>query len=147
MATVKKYDITGKAVGEHKLDKALISDKGSDQSIKEYIVAMRKNARQWSANTKDKSDVSCTGKKPHPQKGTGRARQGSTVSPQYRGGGVVFGPKPKFDQHVRINKKERRQAIRALISEKISEGGVKNSRSRRSQSSKNKRNGDLHQED
>ncbi|MDN3507480.1 MAG: 50S ribosomal protein L4 [Simkaniaceae bacterium] len=125
MATLKKYDITGKELGEHKLDKALISDKGSDQSIKEYIVAMRKNARQWSANTKDKSEVACSGKKPHPQKGTGKARQGSIVSPQYRGGGVVFGPKPKFDQHVRINKKERRQAIRALLSEKIEAGGVK----------------------
>lgn len=63
-------------------------------------------------------------KKPHPQKGTGRARQGFLGAPQYKGGGRVFAPKPKFDQHVRINKKERRLAIRHLLAEKIQDSRV-----------------------
>ena len=92
--------------------------------IKDYIVALRANARQWSANTKTRSEVKHTTKKPHPQKGQGRARQGSLVSPQYRGGGRVFGPKPKFDQHVRINQKERKAAIRFFLAEKLKENRV-----------------------
>src|ERR1700728_4248990 len=87
--------------------------------IKDYIVALRENARQWSANTKGRSEVNHTTKKPHPQKGGGRARQGMLSAPQYKGGGRVFGPRPKFDQHVRINKKERKAAIRFLLGEKI----------------------------
>src|SRR4029079_6416271 len=86
--------------------------------VKDYIIALRANARQWSANTKGRSEVSHSTKKPHPQKGGGRARQGSLVAPQYKGGGRVFAPKPKFEQHVRINRKERQAAIRFLISEK-----------------------------
>src|SRR6188508_895850 len=92
--------------------------------IKDYIVALRANARQWSANTKTRSQVKHTTKKPHPQKGQGRARQGSLVAPQYRGGGRVFGPKPKFDQHVKVNQKERKAAIRFLIAEKLKENRV-----------------------
>ena len=70
-------------------------------------------------NTKVRKEINRTGKKPHPQKGQGRSRQGDLAAPQYKGGGIVFGPSPKFDIHVRINKKERRAAIRALIAEKI----------------------------
>ncbi len=87
--------------------------------IKDYIVALRENARQWSANTKNRAEVNHSGKKPHPQKGTGRARQGYLGAPQYKGGGRVHTPRPKFDQHVRINRKEKRAAIRHLIIEKI----------------------------
>ncbi len=65
-----------------------------------------------------------TSKKPWRQKGTGNARQGSLASPQFKGGGVVFGPRPKFDQHVRINRKERRLAIRHLLVEKINGGSM-----------------------
>ena len=87
--------------------------------IKDYIVAIRNNARQWSASTKGRSEINRTGKKPHPQKGQGRSRQGCFAAPQYKGGGIVFGPKPKFDQHVRINKRERQAAVRFLLAEKI----------------------------
>src|SRR5208282_3594426 len=87
--------------------------------IKDYTVAIRNNARQWSASTKGRKEINRTGKKPHPQKGQGRSRQGCLAAPQYKGGGIVFGPKPKFDQHVRINKKERRAAIRFFLAEKI----------------------------
>jgi large subunit ribosomal protein L4 len=115
----KKYNFTGKEVGHVTIDDRLVNAEANGQMIKDYIVAIRANARQWSASTKTRGEVAHTTKKPHPQKKTGRARQGSLVSPQYRGGGIVFGPKPKFDQHVRINKKERKAAIRFLISEKI----------------------------
>ncbi len=119
MATLKKYDIAGKEVGTVKIDDALLEVAAHSQSIKDYIVALRNNARQWSANTKRRSESHHTGKKPHPQKGQGRSRQGDLAAPHYKGGAVVWGPKPKFDVNTRINKKERRAAIRFLIAEKI----------------------------
>ena len=121
MVKLKKYDIKGKHLGDVEVNEALVNAEANGQSIKDYIVALRANARQWSANTKGRSEVNHTTKKPHPQKGGGRARQGSLAAPQYKGGGRVFGPKPKFDQHVKINRKERQAAIRFLLSEKIKE--------------------------
>ena len=119
MATLKKYNLSGKEVGHVQVEDSLANAEANSQMVKDYIVAIRANARQWSANTKGRSEVNHTTRKPHPQKGGGRARQGSLAAPQYKGGGRVFGPKPKFDQHVRINKKERKAAIRFLIGEKI----------------------------
>lgn len=121
MATLKKFNIKGKELGHVSVDKELADAQANGQMVKDYIIALRANARQWSANTKGRSEVNHSTKKPHPQKGQGRARQGSLAAPQYKGGGRVFGPKPKFDQHVRINKKERKAAIRFLIGEKIRE--------------------------
>jgi large subunit ribosomal protein L4 len=83
------------------------------------LIAYRANQRQWSANTKGRSEVNHSGQKPHPQKGTGRARQGFLGAAQYKGGGRVFGPKPKFDQCVKVNKKEKQAVIKHLISQKI----------------------------
>lgn len=122
MTDVKKYDMTGKELGTVKVDSWLAEAEVNSQLVKDYIVAIRNNARQWNAHTKTRSEVVHTTKKPHPQKGGGRARQGSLVAPQYRGGGRVFGPRHKEDQHVRINKKEKKAAIRAMIGEKIREG-------------------------
>lgn len=119
MTSLKKYNLQGKSIGEVTVDKAFIEGKAHSQMIKDYIVALRANARQWSASTKGRSEVKHTTKKPYRQKGTGRARQGSLVAPQYRGGGIVFGPKPKFDQHIRINAKEKKAVIRFLLAEKI----------------------------
>lgn len=119
MSTLKKYDLKGCELGQIEIDEKLAGAEAHGQMVKDYIVAIRENARQWSANTKGRSEVSHSTKKPHPQKGGGRARQGSLVAPQYKGGGRVFGPKPKFDQHVRINKKERQAAIRSLLGEKV----------------------------
>lgn len=121
MVTLKKFSLNGQEVGSVEVDNAFFEAEVHGQLIKDYIVALRANARQWSANTKGRSEVRHSTKKPHPQKGGGRSRQGSLVAPQYRGGGRVFGPKPKFDQHVRINKKERQAAIRYLIGEKLRE--------------------------
>lgn len=121
MTTLKKFNIEGSEVGQVKLDKGWADAEANGQMIKEYIVAIRANARQWSASTKGRSEVSHSTKKPHPQKGGGRSRQGSLAAPQYKGGGRVFTPRPKFDQHVKINKKERQAAIRFLIGEKVRE--------------------------
>ena len=119
MATLKKYDLAGQEIGSIQIDDALLKGKAHPQSVKDYLVAIRNNARQWSACTKTRAEINRTGKKPHPQKGGGRSRQGDLAAPQYKGGGIVFGPRPKFDVHVRINKKERRAAIAALIAQKI----------------------------
>ena len=124
MAILKKYNLAGQEVGQVQVNEELINAEANSQMIKDYIVALRANARQWSANTKTRGEVKHTTKKPHPQKGQGRARHGSLVGPQYRGGGRVFGPKPKFDQHVRINRKERKAAIRFLIAEKLKENKI-----------------------
>lgn len=124
MVTLKKYNLKGEAVGEVKLDPKFLEVEASGQMIKDYIVALRANARQWSANTKGRTEVNHSNKKPWRQKGTGNARQGSLASPQFKGGGIVFGPKPKFDQHVRINRKERRQAIRQLLADKIKDEAI-----------------------
>lgn len=121
MTTIKKFDLSGKEVGEVAFDDAPFALPVSKQLIKDYIVAIRANKRQWSASTKTRAEVAHTTKKPYKQKGTGNARHGNLVGPQFRGGGIAFGPRPKFDQHVRINQKERRQALRFLIGEKIKE--------------------------
>ena len=124
MATLKKYDIDGKEIGEESIDDKNLKLVKNSQLIKDYLVALRNNARQWSANTKGRKEINRTGAKPHRQKGLGRARQGSFGAPQYKGGGIVFGPKPKFDQHVKVNKKERKAAIRSLIAERIAVGNA-----------------------
>jgi len=123
MATLKKYDLKGKEVGTVKVADELLAVSAHAQSIKDYIVAIRNNARQWSANTKRRMDSHHTGRKPHPQKGQGRSRQGDLAAPHYKGGAVVWGPRPK-DVHTRINQKERRAAVRFLLAEKIKAGRV-----------------------
>lgn len=125
MAKLKKYNLAGKEIGHVAVDDAFVSVEANGQMIKDYIVALQANARQWSAHTKTRGTVAHTTKKPHAQKGTGRARQGTLVAPQHRGGGRAHGPKAKFDQHVRINKKERRKAIQFLIAEKIREDKIR----------------------
>jgi large subunit ribosomal protein L4 len=124
MATLKKYDLAGKETGVVQVEDSLLEVTAHPQSIKDYLVAIRNNARQWSASTKTRAEINRTGRKPHPQKGGGRSRQGDLAAPQYKGGGIVFGPRPKFDIHTRINKKERRAAIAALIQEKIKTGKI-----------------------
>lgn len=113
VATLKKYDLAGQALGDIDIDDALLSTAANAQMIKDYLVAIRANRRQWSASTQTRAEVSHSKKKPFAQKGTGNARQGFLGSPQFRGGGRVHAPRPKFDQHVRINKKSvaRRSAV------------------------------------
>jgi large subunit ribosomal protein L4 len=119
VATLKKYDLDGKEIAKVTIEDENLQNMANPQMIKDYLVALSHNKRQWSANTRGRKEINRTGAKPHKQKGTGRARQGCFAAPQYRGGGIVFGPKPKFDQHIRINKKEKLAVIRTLIIEKI----------------------------
>ena len=121
MAVVKKYNLSGNELEQVELDDRLLQINANPQMIKDYLVAYRANQRQWSANTKGRSEVNHSHQKPHPQKGTGRARQGFLGAPQYKGGGRVFGPKPKFDQCIKMNKKERQAVIKHLIAQKIQE--------------------------
>ncbi|MEM7603208.1 MAG: 50S ribosomal protein L4 [Verrucomicrobiota bacterium] len=93
------------------------------QAVHDVIVAMRANRRSGSANTKTRSEVAATGKKPFRQKGTGRARQGGNASPILRGGGVVFGPRPR-DYSKKVNRATKRLAFSKALSERIAEGDV-----------------------
>lgn len=115
----KQYDFEGKELSQVELLVMEEDGRAHPQSIKDYIKALRENARQWSANTKDRSQSNHSGAKPHAQKGTGKARQGFLGAPQFKGGGRVHTPKPKFDQHVRINRKEKRKVIATLLTEKV----------------------------
>lgn len=121
MATLKKYDLSGKSIGDVSIDDGLLAAQANPQMLKDYLIALRANQRQWSASTQGRSEVNHSTKKPFAQKGTGNARQGFLGAPQFRGGGRVHAPKPKFDQHVRINRKERQLAIRNLFGDKIRE--------------------------
>lgn len=123
MSTLTKYNLAGKKLGDVAAPEALLSAEANSQMIKDYIVALQENLRQWTAHTKGRSEVKHSTKKSRPQKGTGGARHGSLVAPQFRGGGVAFGPKTK-DIHTRINKKEKRAAIRFLLGEKMRSGNV-----------------------
>src|SRR5260370_16075487 len=93
------------------------------QAVHDVVVAMRAARRSGSANTKTKAEVDMSGAKPWRQKGTGRARAGYVASPIWRGGGVVFGPKPR-DYSKKVAKSVRRLAFRKALSERINCGGV-----------------------
>ena len=101
----------------------LIEDGRGTQAVHDTIVAMRAARRSGSANTKTKAEVDLSGAKPWRQKGTGRARAGYKSSPIWRGGGVVFGPKPR-DYSKKVSKSVRRLAFRKALSERIKAGDV-----------------------
>src|ERR1043166_3172554 len=109
------------AAKEAKID--IIEDGRGTQALHEVVVAMRAARRSGTANTKSKADVDLSGAKPWRQKGTGRARAGYKSSPIWRGGGVVFGPKPR-DYSQKISKSVRRLAFRKALSERIKAGDV-----------------------
>ena len=109
------------AAKEAKID--LIEDGRGTQAVHDAVVAMRAARRSGSANTKTKAEVDLSGAKPWRQKGTGRARAGYKSSPIWRGGGVVFGPKPR-DYSKKVGKSVRRLAFRKALSERINAGDV-----------------------
>src|ERR1044071_5659798 len=108
--------LTAEAAKEAKLE--LIENGRGAQALHETVVAMRAARRSGSANTKSKADVNLSGAKPWRQKGTGRARAGYKSSPVWRGGGVVFGPKPR-DYSKKVPKAVRRLGLRKALSERI----------------------------
>lgn len=124
MTTLKKYDIDAKEIGSVAIKLKKAKTEAKSQLIKDYIVALRENKRQWSASTKGRSEVNHSSQKPHKQKGTGKARQGYLGAPQYKGGGRVFGPKPKFDQKVGMNRKQKAVAVHAIAADKVEADSV-----------------------
>jgi len=123
MSKLPIKDLQGKAAGEYDIsDDLLIYDKGM-QAVQDAVVNHRANLRQGSASTLGKGEVAGSNKKLWKQKGTGRARTGLRQSPVWRGGGVVFGPKPR-DYSRTQNKREARLAFRRAFSEKIAAGQV-----------------------
>lgn len=122
MAEVKLYNLSGKEVGVMPLPDSLFAVTIKPAVVHEVIVAQEANARTPDAHTKDRSEVSGGGKKPWKQKGTGRARHGSTRSPIWVGGGVAHGPRNDRSFAVKVNKKMKRTAIAMLLSDRLADG-------------------------
>src|SRR5918997_697689 len=125
MAAVKAkvIDGTGKSTGDQTLPEALFGGEVNVRLMHQVVTAQLAEARSGTASTKTRSEVRGGGQKPWRQKGTGRARHGSTRSPIWVGGGTVFGPKPR-DHSVRTNKKMRKIALRSALASKASDGRV-----------------------
>jgi large subunit ribosomal protein L4 len=114
-------DITGKKVGEYELSENTFGQPVNQYVLHEFVRAHLANCRQGTQSALTRAEVSGGGIKPWRQKGTGRARQGSTRSPQWRHGGVVFAPKPR-DYSIRVNKKVKRIAMKSALSGKVADG-------------------------
>ena len=118
MPSTTVYNMAGEAVEELELSEQVFGVTPNAAVLHQVVTAQLVNRRQGNASTKTRSEVSGGGKKPYRQKGTGRARQGSTRAPQFRHGGVVFGPKP-HPYHHDVPKKMRRLAIKSALSDKV----------------------------
>ena len=121
MPKVAMVDITGKQVGEYELSENTFGQPVNQYVLHEVVRAHLANCRQGTQSALTRAEVSGGGIKPWRQKGTGRARQGSTRSPQWRHGGVVFAPKPR-DYTIRVNKKVKRIAMKSALSGKVLDG-------------------------
>ena len=118
MPKVAVYDISGKTVGEIELSDNTFGQEVNNHVLHEVVKAYLANQRQGTQSALTRSEVRGGGIKPWRQKGTGRARQGSTRAPQWRHGGVVFAPKPR-DYTIRVNKKVKRLAMKSALSSKV----------------------------
>ena len=118
MATVKVYNIEGKEVGSMELNDAIFGVEVNSHLMHMAVVQQLANKRQGTQSALTRAEVSGGGKKPWRQKGTGHARQGSTRAPQWKGGGVVFAPKPR-DYSFKMNKKEKALAIKSALTTRV----------------------------
>lgn len=123
MPSANVYDMDGAVVREEQLDSYVFGAPVNTALLHQVVTAQLVNRRQGTASTKTRSEVSGGNKKPFRQKGTGRARQGSTRAPHWRGGGAVFGPQP-HPYHNAIPRKMKRLAIRAALSDKARTGHI-----------------------
>lgn len=123
MPKVTLYNMSGAEVGEIELADSVFGIKPNEHVVHEAVVMQRASLRQGNHKVKWRSEVSGGGRKPWRQKGTGRARQGSTRSPNWVGGGVVFGPRPRSYAY-KLPKKVRRLAIKSVLSAKVNEQNV-----------------------
>ena len=121
MANVSVYNMEGKEVGTIELNDAVFGVKVNEHLVHMAVVQQLANNRQGTQKAKTRSEVSGGGRKPWRQKGTGHARQGSTRAPQWTGGGVVFAPVPR-DYSFKMNKKEKRAALKSALSDKVANG-------------------------
>ena len=120
MANVSVYNMEGKEVGAIELNDAVFGVEVNEHLVHMAVVAQLANKRQGTQKAKTRSVVSGGGRKPWRQKGTGHARQGSTRAPQWTGGGVVFAPTPR-DYTIRLNKKEKRLALKSVLTNCVNE--------------------------
>ena len=120
MATVSVYNMEGNEVGTIELSDAVFGVDVNEHLVHMAVVAQLANKRQGTQKAKTRSEVSGGGRKPWRQKGTGHARQGSTRAPQWTGGGVVFAPVPR-DYTIRLNKKEKRLALKSALTSRLQE--------------------------
>lgn len=120
MITEKIYNAQGETVGDIQLSEGVFGQPANEHLVHQAVVAQRSNERQVLAHTKDRSEVRGGGKKPWRQKGTGRARAGSSRSPLWVGGGVTFGPTKGRNFSKGLNVKMKRQALRVALSDKVS---------------------------
>ncbi len=120
MPKIDVYDIKGKKVSEVELNEEIFGMKPNEELVHAAVVNYLANQRQGTQSTKTRAEVRGGGKKPWRQKGTGRARQGSIRAPQWIKGGIALGPKPRSYRYT-INKKERRIAIKSVLSSKVLE--------------------------
>ena len=118
MSNVSVYNMEGKEVGTIELDDAVFGVEVNEHLVHMAVVQHLANKRQGTQKAKTRSEVSGGGRKPWKQKGTGLARQGSTRAPQWKGGGVVFAPVPR-DYSFKINKKEKRAALKSALTSKV----------------------------
>ena len=118
MAKVSVYNMEGMQVGDMELNDAVFGVEVNEHLVHMAVVSQLANNRQGTQNAKTRSEVSGGGRKPWRQKGTGHARQGSTRAPQWTGGGVVFAPKPR-DYSFKLNKKERRLALKSALTSRV----------------------------
>ena len=120
MPKVDVYDIKGKKVSDVELADSVFGIEPNEKIVHSVLVNYLANQRQGTQSTKTRSEVRGGGRKPWRQKGTGRARQGSIRAPQWIKGGIALGPKPRSYKYT-VNKKERRLAIKSLLSSKVLE--------------------------
>ena len=120
MAKVSVYNIEGNKVGDMELNDAVFGVEVNEHLVHMAVVSQLANKRQGTQKAKTRSEVSGGGRKPWRQKGTGHARQGSTRSPQWTGGGMVFAPTPR-DYTITLNKKEKRAALKSALTSRVNE--------------------------
>ena len=120
MAKVSVYNMEGQQVGEMELNDAIFGVEVNEHLVNQAVKLQLANKRQGTQSAKTRSEVSGGGRKPWKQKGTGHARQGSTRAPQWTGGGVVFAPKPR-DYSFKMNKKEKRLALKSVLTSRVQE--------------------------
>ena len=123
MANVTVYNMEGNEVGTMELNDAVFGVEVNEHLVHLAVVRQLANNRQGTQKAKTRSEVSGGGRKPFRQKGTGRARQGSIRAPQWKGGGVVFAPKPR-DYSFKLNKKVKKLALQSALTSKVAENKI-----------------------